>query len=102
MSGQALIGSKAQAQTRAAHASGVYHDGVMQLNQNESARGPGPKTMEAIHNHTTKRVGMGYSPDHVNELREGIANYYGVGTENVLLGYWVDPNIAGYRASFLQ
>ena len=59
ISGKALIGSKVQAQTRAAHASGVYHDGVMQLNQNESARGPGPKTMEAIHNHTTKRVGMG-------------------------------------------
>ena len=49
MSAPALIGGKAQAQTRAAHASGVYHDGIMQLNQNESARGPGPKTMEAIH-----------------------------------------------------
>ena len=70
MSGHTLMGSKAQAQTRAAHASGVYHDGIMQLNQNESARGPGPKTMEAIHNHTTKRVGMGYSPDHVNELEK--------------------------------
>ena len=40
ISGKALIGSKAQAQTRAAHASGVYHDGVMQLNQNESAQVP--------------------------------------------------------------
>ena len=74
MSGTTLLNSKAQAQTRKAHAAGVYHNGVMQLNQNESARGPGPKTLEAIRNHTTKRIGMGYSPDHVNELREGIAN----------------------------
>ena len=51
MSGQTLMGSKAQAQTRAAHASGIYHDGIMQLNQNERARGPGPKTMEAIQPH---------------------------------------------------
>ena len=100
ISGKALIGSKAQAQTRAAHASGVYHDGVMQLNQNESARGPGPKTMEAIHNHTTKRVGMGYSPDHVNELRDGIANYYGIGTENVLLATGSTPILRGTVRAF--
>jgi len=91
MSGTTLLNSKAQAQTRKAHAAGVYHDGVMQLNQNESARGPGPKTLEAIRNHTTKRIGMGYSPDHVNELREGIANYYRVGTENVLLSTGSTP-----------
>ena len=100
MSAPALIGGKAQAQTRAAHASGVYHDGIMQLNQNESARGPGPKTMEAIHNHTTKRVGMGYSPDHVNELRDGIANYYGVGTENVLLATGSTPILRGTVRAF--
>jgi len=100
ISGQALIGSKVQAQTRAAHASGIYHEGVMQLNQNESARGPGPKTMEAIHNHTTKRVGMGYSPDHVNELRDGIADYYGVGTENVLLATGSTPILRGTVRAF--
>ena len=100
ISAPALIGGKAQAQTRAAHASGVYHDGIMQLNQNESARGPGPKTMEAIHNHTTKRVGMGYSPDHVNELRDGIANYYGVGTENVLLATGSTPILRGTVRAF--
>ena len=100
ISGQALIGSKVQAQTRAAHASGVYHEGVMQLNQNESARGPGTKTMEAIHNHTTKRVGMGYSPDHVNELRDGIADYYGVGTENVLLATGSTPILRGTVRAF--
>ena len=100
ISGQALIGSKVQAQTRAAHASGVYHEGVMQLNQNESARGPGTKTMEAIHNHTTKRVGMGYSPDHVNELRDCIADYYGVGTENVLLATGSTPILRGTVRAF--
>tara|TARA_B110000483_G_scaffold20191_1_gene22360 strand:+ start:197 stop:496 length:300 start_codon:yes stop_codon:yes gene_type:complete len=47
----------------------AYDGGIMQLNQNESARGPGPKTMEAIRSHVNKRVGRGYAPDHVNELR---------------------------------
>ena len=100
MSGTTLIGNKVHAQTRKAHATGVYHDGVMQLNQNESARGPGPKTMDAIHNHTTKRVGMGYSPDHVNELREGIANYYGIGTENVLLATGSTPLLQAITRAF--
>jgi len=42
LSGTSLISSPASAQTRADHKSGVYDNGVMQLNQNESARGPGP------------------------------------------------------------
>ena len=68
--------------TRAASASGVYDGGVIQLHQNESARGPGPKTMEVLRSHVTKRVGRGYPADHVNELRAGIANYYNVAGRN--------------------
>ena len=74
LAGTTLISKSANAQTRAAAKSGVFDGGIMQLNQNESARGPGPKTMGALHAHVTKRVGHGYAPDHVNELREGIAN----------------------------
>ena len=66
-------GLTSRKQTLAQAESGVFDNGVMQLNQNESARGPGPKTLEAIRQHTTKRVGRGYAPDHVNELRSSIA-----------------------------
>lgn len=69
----------------------VYDNGIMQLNQNESARGPGPKTMEALHNHITKRVGRAYPPDHVNELQEAIASSYGLETNNVMLGTGSTP-----------
>ena len=91
VSGTTVFSQKANAQTRAQHAAGEYDNGIIQLNQNESARGPGPNTMEAIRTHTTRRVGRGYSPDHVNELREGIANYYGLSTANVELATGSTP-----------
>ncbi len=69
----------------------VYDGGIMQLNQNESARGPGPKTMEAIRSHVTKRVGRGYAPDHVNELAETLADGYGITTDKVLLATGSGP-----------
>lgn len=100
LSGTSLLGQGASAQTRVESHSKVYDGGVMQLNQNESARGPGPKTMEAIRFHTTKRVGRGYSPDHVNELRSGIANSYSVGTENVMLATGSTPLLQGAARAF--
>ena len=69
----------------------VYDGGIMQLNQNESARGPGPKTLEALHNHINKRLGRGYPPDHVNELQATLAEYYGLSDSNVLLGTGSTP-----------
>ena len=100
ISGASLISKPAFAQTRAAHRSGMFDNGIMQLNQNESARGPGPKTLEAIHNHTNKRVGMGYSPDFVNELRDGIADYYNVDRSNVLLATGSTPLLVGSVHAF--
>lgn len=100
LSGSALLSRSAQAQTRAVHKSGIYDGGVMQLNQNESARGPGPNTLQAIHDHTTKRVGMGYSPDHVSELREAIANSYGVQVNNVELATGSTPLLQGAVRAF--
>ena len=59
LSGSTLLSGTAYAQTRAAAMSKVYDGGIMQLNQNESARGPGPKVLEASREHATKRVGRG-------------------------------------------
>ncbi|MEQ8954459.1 MAG: histidinol-phosphate transaminase [Gammaproteobacteria bacterium] len=100
ISGTELFGRRVYAQTLAAHAKGVYDGGIMQLNQNESARGPGPNTMQAIHNHTTKRVGRGYSPDHVSELQDSIADYYNIERSNVLLGTGSTPLLQGATRAF--
>ncbi|NKB34399.1 MAG: aminotransferase class I/II-fold pyridoxal phosphate-dependent enzyme [Pseudomonadales bacterium] len=100
ISGTTVFSRKANAQTRAAHAAGVYDNGIIQLNQNESARGPGPSTMDAIHSHTTKRVGRGYSPDHVNELRQGIADYYSISIDNVQLATGSTPLLQGSVRAF--
>lgn len=78
----------------------VYDGGIMQLNQNESARGPGPKTMEAIRSHVTKRVGRGYAPDHVNELQDTLADGYGVTRDNVILATGSGPLLRGAARAF--
>ena len=78
----------------------VYDGGIMQLNQNESARGPGPKTMEALHSHITKRIGRGYPPDHVNELQAAIAEEYGLANDNVMLGTGSTPLLQGAVRAF--
>lgn len=99
LAGASLIGRSASAQTRAASKSGIYDDGIIQLSQNESARGPGPKTLEVLSSHINKRVGRGYPADHVNELRERLASYYKVTTANVQLATGSSPLLeAGPRA----
>ncbi len=98
--GTSLFSKEAKAQTRVESKSGIYDNGIIQLNQNESARGPGPKTMSALHSHVTKRVGRGYSPDHVNELRDGIANYYNLTTDYVQLATGSTPLLQGSVRAF--
>ena len=100
LSGTTFMSKGASAQTREALKTGIHDGGIMQLGSNESARGPGPKTMEALHSHITKRVGMGYAPDHVNELRDGIANYYKLTTANVLLATGSTPLLQGSVRAF--
>lgn len=100
LSGSTLLSRTAYAQTRAAAMSKVYDGGIMQLNQNESARGPGPKVLEAIREHASKRVGRGYSPDYVNELHSSLADYYGVTTDNVLLATGSTPLLEGAVHAF--
>jgi histidinol-phosphate aminotransferase len=100
LAGTSFIPKGARAQTRAASKSGIYDNGIIQLAQNESARGPGPKTMEALQSHITKRVGRGYPADHVNELREGIANHYKLKTEQVQLATGSSPLLEGAARAF--
>ncbi len=100
LAGTSLINKSAKAQTRVESSSGIYDNGIINLNQNESARGPGPKTMQALHAHINKRVGRGYSPDHVEELRAGIANYYQLTTNNVQLATGSTPLLQGSVRAF--
>jgi histidinol-phosphate aminotransferase len=100
LTGTSFINNSASAQNLAAAKSGVYDNGIMQLNQNESARGPGPNTMQAIHDHTTKRLGRGYSPDHVGELTEAIASKYGLEASNVQLATGSTPLLQGAVRAF--
>lgn len=100
LSGTALVNRSAFAQTRKESHSKIYDGGVIQLNQNESARGPGPKTLEALHSHVNKRLGRGYSPDHVVELEEVLAAYYGVTRDNVLLATGSSPLLEGSTRAF--
>ena len=100
LTGISPLRKSANAQTRDASTSGIYDGGIIQLNQNESARGPGPKTIDALHAHINKRVGRGYSPDHVNELRAVIADSYSVTTDNVQLATGSTPLLQGAVRSF--
>ena len=100
LAGTSVLNKGAKAQTRADEKSGIYDNGIINLNQNESARGPGPKTMQALHSHVNKRVGRGYSPDHVIELREGIANSYNLSTRNVQLATGSTPLLQGSVRAF--
>jgi histidinol-phosphate aminotransferase len=100
LSGPALLNRIAEAQTRTASRSGVYDGGIIQLNQNESARGPGAKTIEAIRSHVTRRVGRGYQPDHVPELEEALASSYAVARDNVQLATGSTPLLQGAVRAF--
>ena len=100
LAGTSFFNRGAKAQTRAADKSGIYDNGIMQLGSNESARGPGPKTISALHSHITKRVGMGYAPDHVDELRDVIANYYKLTSANVQLATGSTPLLQGAVRAF--
>ena len=100
LSSASVFERRAFAQTRANHAEGVYDNGIIQLNQNESARGPGPKTLEAIHDHTSRRVGRGYAPDHVGELEQSLADHYGIARQNVALATGSTPLLEGAVRAF--
>ncbi|HEX2340360.1 MAG TPA: aminotransferase class I/II-fold pyridoxal phosphate-dependent enzyme, partial [Vicinamibacterales bacterium] len=74
-------------------------DGVIHIDSNENARGPGQSSIEALHRAISPRVGRGYSPDYVGELSQTIAKHNNVGTDRVIIGTGSGPILeAGVRA----
>jgi histidinol-phosphate aminotransferase len=75
------------------------NDGVIHIDSNENARGPGQSSIEALHRAISPRVGRGYSPDYVGELSQTIAKHNNVGTDRVIIGNGSGPILeAGVRA----
>lgn len=74
-------------------------DGVIHIDSNENARGPGQSSIEALHRAISGRVGRGYPPDYVGEISRTIAQHYSVGTDRVIIGSGSGPILeAGVRA----
>lgn len=60
-------------------------DGLIHIDSNENARGPGQSSIDALRRAISPRVGRGYPPDYVGELTRTIAGHYGVGTDRVIV-----------------
>ena len=66
-------------------------DGVIHIDSNENARGPGQSSIEALHRAISARVGRGYPPDYIGELSRTIAAHYSVDTDRVIIGTGSGP-----------
>src|SRR5919106_5650403 len=74
-------------------------DGVIHIDSNENARGPGQSAIDAMHRAISARVGRGYPPDYVGELTRTVAAHYSIGTDRVIVGTGSGPILeAGVRA----
>src|SRR5205809_7874186 len=65
--------------------------GFIRISSNENARGPGKKTMDALRNTISPRVGRGYPPDYTGDLAATIAETYGVSRDYVIVGPGFGP-----------
>ena len=74
--------------------------GFIRISSNENARGPGRKTMDALRNAITPRVGRGYPPDYTGDLVGTIAETYGVGRDHVIVGTGSGPILEGGTRAF--
>jgi histidinol-phosphate aminotransferase len=74
--------------------------GFIRISSNENARGPGKKTMDALRNSITARVGRGYPPDYTGDLVATIAETYGVSRDNVIVGTGSGPILEGAARAF--
>src|SRR5262249_41902904 len=74
--------------------------GFIRISSNENARGPGRKTMDALRNAITPRVGRGYPPDYTGDLVGTIAEIYGVSREHVVVGTGSGPILEGATRAF--
>jgi histidinol-phosphate aminotransferase len=75
-------------------------NGFIRISSNENARGPGRKTMDALRNTITPRVGRGYPPDYTGDLVGTIAETYGVGRDHVIIGTGSGPILEGAARAF--
>jgi histidinol-phosphate aminotransferase len=66
-------------------------DGLIHIDSNENARGPGQSSLDALHRAISPRVGRGYPPDFVGELSRTIATHYNVNTDRVIIGSGSGP-----------
>lgn len=58
---------------------------AIRLSSNENLRGPSPKVLEALRQHPSKELGLGYPPPNVRPFHEYIATMYGAKPENVII-----------------
>ena len=77
-----------------------YDGGFIRISSNENARGPGRKTMDALRNTITPRVGRGYPPDYTGDLAATIADIYGVGRDHVIVGTGSGPILEAATRAF--
>jgi histidinol-phosphate aminotransferase len=74
--------------------------GVIRISSNENARGPGRKTMDALRNAISPRVGRGYPPDYTGDLTATIADFYGVSRDHVIVGTGSGPILEAATRAF--
>jgi histidinol-phosphate aminotransferase len=74
-------------------------DGMIHIDSNENARGPGKSSIDALHRAISHRVGRGYPPDYVGQLSQTIAEHWSVSRDGVIIGTGSGPILeAGVRA----
>jgi histidinol-phosphate aminotransferase len=93
-------GREAMAFEGAEQAPAVFDDGFIRISSNENARGPGKKTIDALHNAISPRVGRGYPPDNMNQLGATIADFYKVNRDRVIMGTGSGPILEAATRAF--
>ena len=74
--------------------------GFIRISSNENARGPGKKTIDALRNTISPRVGRGYPPDYTGDLVATIADIYGVGRDHVIVATGSGPILEAATRAF--
>ncbi len=59
--------------------------GMIKLSSNENLRGPSPKVIEALRQHPSKDLGLGYPPPTLQAFVEAVATFSGAKPENVII-----------------
>ncbi len=58
---------------------------AIRISSNENLRGPSPKVIEALKQHPSKDLGLGYPPPNLSTFVETIATFSGAKPENVII-----------------